>query len=49
MSSEEFLFPLSFGQQRLWFLDQVAPGSPVYNIPLAVTIETRLDGARWSK
>src|SRR4051794_29098896 len=35
--------PLSYGQQRLWFLDQVAPGSPVYNIPLAMTIETALD------
>ena len=43
MSGEEYLFPLSFGQQRLWFLDQVAPGSAVYNIPLAVTIETAVD------
>src|SRR5262249_44219313 len=25
-------------QERLWFLDQVAPGSPVYNVPLALPL-----------
>jgi amino acid adenylation domain-containing protein len=35
--------PLSFAQQRLWFIDQLDPGSSVYNFPVAVHLSGPLN------
>jgi aspartate racemase len=35
--------PLSYAQQRLWFLDRLDPDSPLYNLPEAMKIGPGLD------
>jgi amino acid adenylation domain-containing protein/FkbM family methyltransferase len=35
--------PLSFAQQRMWFLHRLLPDSPSYNIPCLISISGRLD------
>src|SRR5262245_12731193 len=37
--------PLSYAQQRLWFIDQLEPGSSAYNMPLAVRLRGGLKTA----
>ncbi|HEU5182484.1 MAG TPA: amino acid adenylation domain-containing protein [Candidatus Polarisedimenticolia bacterium] len=37
--------PLSFAQQRLWFIDRLSPGIAAYNIPNALRLEGDLDKA----
>src|SRR5205085_47960 len=35
--------PLSFAQQRLWFIEQLEPGNASYHVPIAVRIKGELD------
>ncbi|MGH9367918.1 MAG: non-ribosomal peptide synthetase [Thermoanaerobaculia bacterium] len=37
--------PLSFAQQRLWFLDRLDPGKSLYNVPEALALRGPLDAA----
>ena len=37
--------PMSFGQERLWFLHQLAPAAATYNVPLATRLRGALDAA----
>ena len=38
-----YRFPLSYAQQRLWFLDQLDPGSVAYNVPLVLRLTGSLN------
>ncbi|MFY9573150.1 MAG: amino acid adenylation domain-containing protein [Blastocatellia bacterium] len=42
-ASREGPLPLSFAQERLWFLDQFEPGSSFYSIPMALRLIGPLD------
>ena len=35
--------PLSFSQERLWFLDQLEPGTPAYNLPILLQVSGPLN------
>jgi amino acid adenylation domain-containing protein len=37
--------PLSYAQERLWFLDQLEPGSTLYNVPRALRLMGELNEA----
>jgi amino acid adenylation domain-containing protein len=42
-SGEPPAFPLSYSQQRLWFLDRMQPGTSLYNVPAAWRLRGALD------
>lgn len=41
--TEVFVFPASFAQQRLWFLNQLAPDNPFYNVSAAIQLTGNLN------
>ncbi|XHX79764.1 MAG: amino acid adenylation domain-containing protein [Stenomitos frigidus ULC029] len=43
IEDEFFVFPTSFAQQRLWFLDQLAPGTCFYNVPITLRLSGTVD------
>ncbi|HEX2077289.1 MAG TPA: condensation domain-containing protein, partial [Longimicrobium sp.] len=44
-AAREGRLPLSFAQERLWFIDQLEPGSAVYNLAAGSRLGGALDGA----
>jgi len=43
LETEVFVFPASFAQQRLWFLDRLAGGNPFYNVSTALRLTGSLN------
>ncbi|QDI72567.1 non-ribosomal peptide synthetase [Streptomyces calvus] len=44
-TEDVLVFPASFTQSRLWFMDRLAPGGAVYNVPLVIGLSGPLDAA----
>src|SRR5262245_55299580 len=46
MPEDVYVFPLSFAQQRLWFMEALTPGTPLFNISTAVRWRMPVSAAR---
>jgi Condensation domain len=42
-AGEVFVFPTTIGQQGFWYLDQLAPGNPAFNIAVRFRLEGPLE------
>ncbi|KAG0204168.1 hypothetical protein BGX28_003783 [Mortierella sp. GBA30] len=47
--SRETALPLSFAQQRLWFLAQLGGGSEAYHVPTAIRLHGHLNQSAWKQ
>ena len=48
-SAPRTTFPLSYGQERFWFLDQLNPGSAAYNWPFAFRFGIPMEASLWQR
>jgi len=49
IETEADVVPLSFAQERLWFLDQMAPGNPFYNLQIDIPLRCAVDENVWAR
>src|SRR5215475_7669342 len=49
MAPDVYVFPASYAQERLWFVEQLQPGSGAYHIALPLTLPVPLDVAAFAR
>jgi amino acid adenylation domain-containing protein len=49
LEEDIFIFPASFAQQRLWFVEQLLPGTSLYSIPLVFRLTGSLTRSHLQK
>jgi len=49
VSNQSKKYPLSYAQERLWFLSQIAAESPLYNLQIDVPLLFEVDEALWHR